>query len=550
MNYFIRNRSMPKETNNKNGITKAGSLGSIAFTGFLLVCGSLNAAETIVPEGFKQSNNGEIVVDDPLIAVPPDGYRITSSGVLEKESGLIAQTESSESMSVAVDSAEKNDNAAPVVEDVSEEVIAEPGTVSSDVAAVTAPVSQDDSKLEEEMEIPPGFHRMPNGDIMANNPSKAVAPPGFRLTEQGILKRQDDTSPDRVASGLATVDDFEEIPPGYHRMPDGTLMANSPSKAVAPEGYHLMPDGTLMKDGGTIDHSMHSHGHGGMWMAEYKSERMYMDGLLDTTNKVSPSDIVQIGGDYGYSMSPTDMTMDMHMLMLMYHSRNYMVMVMAHYMQNSMGMLAVDGTESTMRTSGVADTVVTFDAPWKYNIGYTVGLSIPTGSIDEHGPMQHSATDDRDTKYPYGMQLGSGTWDLILGLDYERSRGKLAWGANWDYVLRTGTNDNDYTLGDKSVLEGWTRWTFNSTTTAMANLTLREVGRIDGADPELDPTMSPSADADNYGGRRIDLAMSAKYENSKMTSVEAEFILPVQQNLFGPQMKTEWIFGLSVGYMF
>lgn len=492
----------------------------LIVVGALVFSATLLAEEQVIPEGFKQLENGDIVVENPLIAVPPDGYEISKSGKLEKSLQVIAETEPEKPAEFAAEEAASTD------------------------------VDKQEVTVKEEVEIPPGFHRMPNGDIMANNPSKAVAPPGYRLTEGGILKRLDDNSPDLVATGLATVDDFEEIPPGYHRMPDGTLMANNPSKAVAPGGYHLMPNGTLMKDGGSIDHSIHSHGHGGMWMAEYKNERMYMDGLLDTKNNISPTDIVDIGGDYGYSMSPTDMTMDMHMVMLMYHTRNYMVMVMAHYMENSMGMLSFDGTESTMRSSGVADTIVTFDAPWKYDIGYTVGLSIPTGSIDEHGPMQHTALNNTDTKYPYGMQLGSGTWDLILGLDYEKSRGKLAWGVNWDYTLRTGTNDNDYTLGDKSVLDGWTRWNFNNTTTAMANLTLREVGTIDGADPELDPTMSPSADADNYGGRRIDLAVSAKYENAKMSSVEAQFVLPIEQNLFGPQMKTEWIFGLSVGYMF
>jgi hypothetical protein len=35
-----------------------------------------------------------------------------------------------------------------------------------------------------------------------------------------------------------------------------------------------------------------------------------------------------------------------------------------------------------------------------------------------------------------------------------------------------------------------------------------------------------------------------------MTSIAGELTLPVYQNLFGPQMKTEWIVGVKFGYMF
>jgi len=408
----------------------------------------------------------------------------------------------------------------------------------------------------EEQAVPPGLHRMPNGDIIANNPSKVEAPAGYLLTKGGILKKLDDGSKGLLTvAAAATVDDFGgEIPPGYHRMPDGTLMANSPSKAKAPEGYHLMPDGTLMADGSTTEHSAHSQRGGGMWMMEYKYERMYMNGLLDTTTEVTPEEIVDSGGQYGYSMSPTDMTMDMHMLMLMYHSTKYMVMVMAHYMSNDMGMLSNDGTTSTMESSGMGDTIVSVEVPWRrLNLDFTLGASLPTGSIDERGPMRHTADNlEQDVKYPYGMQLGSGTYDVILGVGYEGSRGKLGWGVDYEYTLRTGTNDNEYTLGDKSILDGRLGWNFTNTVNGKINLQYREVGQISGSDPELDENinMSPAADADNYGGRRLDLGIALKYETPQMTSVGAEFTMPVYQNLFGPQMKMEWIAGIKFGYMF
>ena len=131
-------------------------------------------------------------------------------------------------------------------------------------ASTGNPIEIPQGDAEELMEIPSGFHRMSNGDIMANNRMKAKAPEGYRLTEGGILKKTGDSDnlPDLtpITAAAVTVEEFGSIPPGYHRMPDGTLMANSPSKAKAPEGYHLMPDGTLMKNGTvSMDHSAHSH---------------------------------------------------------------------------------------------------------------------------------------------------------------------------------------------------------------------------------------------------------------------------------------------------
>lgn len=437
-------------------------------------------------------------------------------------------------------------------------------------------------------EIPPGFHRMPNGDIMANNPSKAVAPEGYRLSEDGVLRKieegsaagdlldalsneinSESTGSDSLGSGAiggeavagsmeaaqaqktgsaATVDDFGAIPPGYHTMAGGVLMANDPSRAVAPEGYHLMPDGTLMRHGARIDHSRHSHKGGGMLMAEYKYERMYMDGLLDTTDSVS-SKVVVNGTSYNYNMAPTDMTMDMHMVMLMYHTRNYMIMGMGHYMSNNMGMVSNDGTESTMSNAGLADTVITVEAPVK-GVDLKLGISLPTGSIDERGMMQHTATSASVTKYPYGMQLGSGTYDFIMGAGYQTRLGGVQLGANFEYTARTGTNDNNYTLGDKYTTGAWARFTLNRTMRADLDLKFRETGRISGADPELNTTMSPTADFQNYGGQRLDMGLGLKYENAGMSSIAAEFTMPLYQNLFGPQMETSWIMGLKGGFMF
>ena len=111
-------------------------------------------------------------------------------------------------------------------------------------------------------------------------------------------------------------------------------------------------------------------------------------------------------------------------------------------------------------------------------------------------------------------------------------------------------NSNEYTLGDTSELASWVSWKLSKDVDGTAKMKFREVGRITGQDEEMNANMSPAADASNYGGRRADIGFAVVYETAQMTSLGFDFNLPVYQNLFGPQMKTEWIAGVNLGYMF
>ena len=377
----------------------------------------------------------------------------------------------------------------------------------------------------------------------------------FAIQAANAEDAQQATMETKTQLAAATVDDFDELPAGYHRMPDGTVMANSPSTAVAPPGFHLMPDGTLMANGSDMSLAGTNKTHGGMWMTDYQSQQMYMGGMLDTTTKVSGEDVLAPGSIYtdsrGYTMSPTDMTMDMHMFMFMYHSSRVMAMLMLHYMNNEMGMINAAGQTSTMKSSGMGDTVATLEFPIKsLHAKYSVGVSIPTGSITEHGPMAGMG----DVRYPYGMQLGSGTYDILLGAGVEKRQRKLTYAANYQYVARTGENSEGYTLGNKYSVEGLLRYHFSSTINSDFNISFTEVDHISGRDQELlcseTGCMSPAADYQNTGGRRGDFRVGVKYENSRMSSFAFDYTQPFYQNLTGPQMRTDWIASFKFGYMF
>jgi hypothetical protein len=156
------------------------------------------------------------------------------------------------------------------------------------------------------------------------------------------------------------------------------------------------------EQGGADDQMDHGHGRG-MWMFEYEFMGMHMEGLLDGTDSVDSRDISgALPGDppikdptKDYMMSPTEMRMDMHMFMLMYGlTDKTSLMLMLSYLDNDMDMVmhmpAMD-MFGDMSTSGLGDTVL--EGLYSINNKWTagLGLSIPTGSIDEMVTMEMHA---------------------------------------------------------------------------------------------------------------------------------------------------------------
>lgn len=466
-----------------------------------------------IPPGFHRMPDGSIMANNPSTAVAPPGYQLASNGVLVRKADL---------------------------GDADEGTLAQ-NELSTPALDLDAP--------------PPGFHRMPDGSFMANNPSAAVAPPGFHLMPDGTLMKN--------AGNSADMNNLD-IPAGFHRMPNGSIMANNPKNAVAPPGFHLMPDGTLMSDGGGTGAHDHHHHHGGghmhgkgMFMAQYRFVRMQMDDLYDTDVKVPAQKVIDSssGDPYDYMMTPRDMSMDMHMLMLMYGvTDNIMLMAMGHYMQNTMTMWSDNGSgyiESNMRSGGLADTVLAVHYKLPLKLNAKLGISLPTGNIDERGPMQHSASFvEKNAAYPYGMQLGSGTVDVLPGLAYADSYGKLNWKVDLDYTYRTTENALGYQLGDKIQLKSVLGWDMNSNTALTLGMNTFYLEQIKGANSALNVNMSPSADATHSGGMRVDGIAGLKFSTkNRMWSLGADFVLPMYQNLWGPQMGTTWMANTYIDFM-
>ena len=294
----------------------------------------------------------------------------------------------------------------------------------------------------------------------------------------------------------------------------------------------------------------------GSWMFEYRFMRMEMGDLREGTDDTDARSVIR-DPSTTYMMAPTEMTMDMHMLMAMYGQTDRLSwMVMLNYLDNEMDMLmfmpmmGAFVKADSMKSDGLGDTEVA--AMYRLDSANTndtlllnVGLSLPTGSVDEE--------DSDGNLLPYGMQLGSGTFDLKPGVTYSYRMDSWDFGAQASYTMRLNDNDQDYNQGDRLDAQGWAKYGFGQGTTATARLAYSDWDSIDGAAEDITAMqlrMSPTFDPDNYGGNRWDLSVGVSHAFGGGHMLGFEYGQPIAQDLNGVQMKTDSMLSLAYQYMF
>jgi hypothetical protein len=175
-----------------------------------------------------------------------------------------------------------------------------------------------------------------------------------------------------------------------------------------------------------------------------------------------------------------------------------------------------------------------------------LGLSFPSGSIAE---AQASPLDDTSDppleRLAYPLQLGSGTVDLQPGFTYAGRYGSGAWGFQALAVLRAGTNEFDYILGNEYEVTGWGGWAWNDWLSNSFSLKWRQRFDGSGSDARIDSATSPMADARLLAYRRLDalfgLAITPTGGRLERTRWVLDAGLPAYQSLDGPQPRTKWL---------
>jgi len=323
-----------------------------------------------------------------------------------------------------------------------------------------------------------------------------------------------------------------------------TLMSPVMNNALA-EHIHERPD-THAPIGVMGDHVMDK----GEIMFSYRYMKMEMEGNREGTNRVSTP-------LPGFMVSPLKMDMDMHMFGGMYALSNQLtVAAMVPVVSTSMDhRVNMNGVEFNTNADGLGDISLT--AIYKLStvksgdLLFNFVVSLPTGSIDERHPVPVSK--GVPVQLPYPMQLGSGTYDVTPGLTYTQMHEAWSWGGQGLYTIRTGTNDNGYTLGDKLNVSTWVAKSVAKSMSLSFRLNAQDWGNIDGADTTLNPKPTvPTKRPDLRGGKRVDALIGINYVAAGLNHMRFAFEIgqPVYQDLNGPQLETDLVFTLGTQYTF
>lgn len=339
-----------------------------------------------------------------------------------------------------------------------------------------------------------------------------------------------------------------------------TTSASVLAEATHHHGHHGPHANTHAPIGVMGDH-MHKKNE---WMVSYRFMTMEMEGNRSGSSSISPEEIVTTVLNPNpmpptLRVVPTKMTMDMHMFGAMYApSDDFTLMVMANYLEKEMDHITFQGMMGTNRlgtfttkSEGFGDVKVSglmsvVDSP-KHKVHLNLGLSLPTGSITKKDTVLTPMNMRVKLRLPYGMQLGSGTYDLLPGITYQTYQGKWNLGAQYMATIRTGENDEDYTLGDEHKVSGWASYALQHNLSASARLAYLDVSNIDGADPKIAAPVQ-TADPDNYGKKRLDLSVGLNWAHQAGHRLALEVGAPIYQHLDGPQLETDWT--LTAGYQF
>jgi len=121
------------------------------------------------------------------------------------------------------------------------------------------------------------------------------------------------------------------------------------------------------------------------------------------------------------------------------HQRTDHISIIRASIVNDVGDTVIhDFSNFAISSSGIGDISLSVSyLAWqrdRQHILASLGINLPTGSIDELGPTPREP--GMDTQLPYTMQLGSGTFALVPGITYGGAGEKWKWGGNAVATLR------------------------------------------------------------------------------------------------------------------
>ncbi len=331
---------------------------------------------------------------------------------------------------------------------------------------------------------------------------------------------------------------------------------------------HAQPWTSQRPDGHAPIGVMGDHTHGaGEVMLSYRYMYMPMAGSRVGTDAIADADIVSPNGS-NFLVTPTEMPMQMHMFGAMVAPTDDLtLMLMVPLVFSEMDHVSrmsiqnnPDAVAFTTESGGLGDVklsaLYTFARPGRTRFHANLGVSFPTGSIDEQGVTPMSM--GNEVRLPYPMQVGSGTFDLMPGVTYLGQSDAISWGAQASATVRLSENSNDYRLGNVYGGTLWGAYKITEMFSASVRAKAMTWGDVEGADPAYAMAVTnrvvPTVFPDLRGGTRLDAGIGVNFfvpsGSLHNLRIGVEGVLPIFQDLDGPQLEVDPMIEVGVQYAF
>ena len=307
---------------------------------------------------------------------------------------------------------------------------------------------------------------------------------------------------------------------------------------------------------------MGDHVHGqGEWMAEYKYMNMYMEDNRVGTRSVSDADSVTIGGTFtnvhpmgtNRGASPTQMTMEMHMVHLMYGLTdditlytmlNFPALTMDHIRGPGNMTGGGPGTSFTTHNSGFGDTGIgalirlSDSADEDDEVILNLGGTLPTGDI--FTTTSQPTAGMMAQPLPFPMRLGSGTFNARPGVTWKHYFESGSLGVQFQTDIPLGRNYRGYSVSDTFELHTWYAHLLTDRLACSIRVENEWKSNYDGSDPQT-PNQIISTNVESFrGGYTLNLGIGVMALVGQSSLLNVEIVPTLHQDLDGIQLETDW----------
>ncbi|TWU36638.1 hypothetical protein Q31b_49190 [Novipirellula aureliae] len=291
----------------------------------------------------------------------------------------------------------------------------------------------------------------------------------------------------------------------------------------------------------------------GEWMVEYKYMNMFMDGNRAGSQSLSDEDALGFGD--GFFATPTNMTMEMHMLHVMYGYTEDVTLytmlmlpsiTMDHLRGPTFPAAALRGLPFTVHNSGLGDTgigaLVRLYSDEDDDLILNLGASLPTGDIYRTTSIPTNGHSDQTLPYP--MRLGSGTFNARPGITWKRYYEFGSFGAQFQTDLPIGRNYRGYSVSDDYRLNAWYSQLITNNLSTSIRIQNLWRSNFDGVDLETPDAVISTNVEDFRGGYSLNLGLGAAALLGE-NLLNVEFVPTLYQDLNGVQLETDWSLAAS-----